>query len=136
MPSCDDCGVAFESVYDLARHMNKLCPENNDLKRKREIEDEGIPSKKPRVNEIDIEGGEDMAFIKLAELAREANADIWEEKVDKYMDVAIRKYKPMLESYLDEAIDNETNNDGSDSKYIGDDEVEEEGDEDDESSTI
>ncbi|VDH96282.1 Hypothetical predicted protein [Mytilus galloprovincialis] len=86
MPSCDDCGVVFESVPDLARHMNKWCPENNDLKRKREFEDEDIPSKKSRVNEIDIEDGEDMAFIKLAELAREANADIWEEKVDKYMD--------------------------------------------------
>ncbi|CAG2258132.1 unnamed protein product [Mytilus edulis] len=205
MPSCDDCGVVFESVPDLARHMNKWCPENNDLKRKREIEDEDIPSKKPRVNKIDIEGGEDMAFITLAELAREANADIWEEKVDKYMDgdmnedhaiskanrklkdedmgqflsrysslieyllqlqngklhgkvmkmitelvndgmdtvkaikVAIRKYKPMLESYLDEAIENETNNDGSESENsIDDDEEEEEDeeDEDDESSTI
>ncbi|VDI51056.1 Hypothetical predicted protein [Mytilus galloprovincialis] len=66
MPSCDDCGVVFESVPDLARHMNKWCPENNDLKRKREIEDEDIPSKKPRVNEIDIEGGEDMAFYKIS----------------------------------------------------------------------
>ena len=190
--------VVFESVPDLARHMNKWCPENNDLKRKREIEDEDIPSKKSRVNEIDIEGGEDMAFIKLAELAREANADIWEEKVDKYMDgdmnedhaiskanrklkdddmgqflsrysslveyllqlqngklhgkvmkmitelvndgmdtvkavkVAIRKYKPMLESYLDEAIENETNYDGSESENSIDDDEEEEEEEEEE----
>ncbi|CAG2229235.1 unnamed protein product [Mytilus edulis] len=85
VPSCDDCGVVFESVSYLAclvRHKNKWCPENNHLKRSREIEDEDILSKKPSVNEIDI-GGEDMAFIKLAELAREANTDIWEEKVDK-----------------------------------------------------
>ncbi|CAG2214065.1 unnamed protein product [Mytilus edulis] len=176
MPSCDDCGVVFESVPDLARHMNRWCPENNDLKRKRGNEDEDIPSKKPRVNEIDIEDGEDTAFIKLAELAREANEDVWKEKLDKYIDgnmsedharrkanrklkdedidqflsrysslvqyllqlqngkihdkvmnkitelvnddmdyekaikVAIRKYKPQLEIYLDEVIDNETNN--------------------------
>ena len=85
MSSCDDCGVFFESVPDLARHMNRWCPENNDLKRKRGNEDEDIPSKKPRVNEIDIKDGEDTAFIKLAEL-REANEDVWKEKLDKYMD--------------------------------------------------
>jgi uncharacterized C2H2 Zn-finger protein len=36
MPSCDDCGLIFENISDLARHMNRWCPENNDLKRKRE----------------------------------------------------------------------------------------------------
>jgi hypothetical protein len=33
----------FENIPDLARHMNRWCPENNDLKRKRdEDEDENI----------------------------------------------------------------------------------------------
>ncbi|CAG2192739.1 unnamed protein product [Mytilus edulis] len=85
MPSCDDCGVVFESVPDLARHINRWCPENNDLKRKRGNEDEDIPPKKSRVNEIDIKDGEDTAFIKLAKL-REANEDLWKEKLDKYID--------------------------------------------------
>ena len=40
MPSCDDCGLMFENIPDLARLMNKWCPENNDLKRKREDEQE------------------------------------------------------------------------------------------------
>ncbi|VDI12736.1 Hypothetical predicted protein [Mytilus galloprovincialis] len=81
MPSCDDCGVVLESVPDLARHMNRWCPENNDLKRKRGNEDEDIPSKKSRVNENNIEDEEDTAFIKLAGLAREANEDLWKEKL-------------------------------------------------------
>ncbi|CAG2217093.1 unnamed protein product [Mytilus edulis] len=91
MPSCDDCGVVFESVPDLARHINKWCPENNDLKRKREKEDEDIPLKKSRVDEIDTEEGEDMAFVKLAELAREANEGVWEEKVNKYINGNMNK---------------------------------------------
>ncbi|VDI47517.1 Hypothetical predicted protein [Mytilus galloprovincialis] len=58
---------------------------------------------------------------------------------EKAIKIAIRKYKPMLESFLDEAIDNETNIDGSESENSIDDdeeEEEEEEDEDDESSTI
>jgi hypothetical protein len=79
MPSCDDCGLMFENISDLARHMNRWCPENNDLKRKREDdEDEYKQPKKSRLEEQTIidEGG-DIAFMKLAELAREANEDKW-----------------------------------------------------------
>jgi hypothetical protein len=46
MPSCDDCGLMFENILDLARHMNRWCPENNDLKGKRDDdEDDNIPWK-------------------------------------------------------------------------------------------
>lgn len=40
MPSCarDDCGLVFESIQDLARDMNRWCPETTDLKRKRNNE--------------------------------------------------------------------------------------------------
>ena len=87
MPSCDDCGLMFESIPDLARHMNKWCPENNDLKQKRDDdEDDNIPSKKSRLEEQTIiDEGRDIAFTKLATLAREANEDKWESKVDKYV---------------------------------------------------
>jgi uncharacterized C2H2 Zn-finger protein len=36
MPSCDGCGLMFKNIPDLARHMNRWCPENNDVNRKRE----------------------------------------------------------------------------------------------------
>jgi len=175
MPSCDDCGLLFENIPDLARHMHRWCPETNELKRQRDDnEDDYIPSKKSRLEEqTTIDEGEDVAFTQLAELAREQNEDKWESKVDKYikdgqteeearlkanrklkdedldqmmfryhsliqyilqlkngslhlkvmkmvddliqdgMDynkaikIAIRKYKHMLENYLDEVIDNE-----------------------------
>ena len=86
MPSCDECGLMFENVHDLARHMNRWCPENSDLKRKRDDDqDDYIPSKKSRLEEqTTIDEGEDIAFTKLAELAREENEDKRESKVDKY----------------------------------------------------
>ena len=197
MPSCDDCGLMFENIPELARHMNRCYPENNDLKRKREDdEDDYKESKKSRLDEQTIiDEGEDVAFTKLAELAREANADKWESKVDKYVNdclteeearlktnqklngvhldqfmsrygtliayvlqlmngklhskvmkvvddlledvmdykkgikVAIRKYKHMLENYLDEVIDNENSDeddDASDDDDHDDDDDEEE----------
>lgn len=52
MLSCDDCGLMFENISDLARHMNKWCPENNVLRRKREDdEDDHKQSKKTRLEE-------------------------------------------------------------------------------------
>jgi hypothetical protein len=72
---------------DLARHMNRWCADNKDLKRKRDDdEDDNIPSKKSRFEEQTIiDEGEDVAFTKLVELAREASEDKWESKVDKYV---------------------------------------------------
>ena len=80
MLSCDDCGLMFENISDLVRHMNRWCPENNDLKRKREDdEDDYKQSRKSRLEEQTIiDEGEDIAFTKLAELAREASEDKWE----------------------------------------------------------
>ena len=28
MPACDDCGLMFENISDLGKHMNRWCPEN------------------------------------------------------------------------------------------------------------
>jgi uncharacterized C2H2 Zn-finger protein len=63
MSSCGDCGLMFENTSDLARHMNRWCPENNDLKRKREDdEDDYNQSKKSRLeDQTIIDEGEDIA---------------------------------------------------------------------------
>lgn len=45
LPSCDDCGLVFENVHDLQRHVKKWCPENVLPKRKRE--DEEMEEDKP-----------------------------------------------------------------------------------------
>jgi uncharacterized protein YnzC (UPF0291/DUF896 family) len=78
--------------------MNRWCPEINDLKRKREDdEDEFKESKKARLEEQTIiDEGEDIAFTKLAELAREANEDKWESKVDKYVNDGLTEEEARL----------------------------------------
>lgn len=48
MPSCDDCGIVFENMHDLQRHVKKWCPINVSLKRKRddeEMEEDQPPQK-------------------------------------------------------------------------------------------
>jgi uncharacterized C2H2 Zn-finger protein len=40
MPACDDCGIVFENVLDLQRHVTKWCPEREELV-KRPREDDG-----------------------------------------------------------------------------------------------
>ncbi|CAG2253719.1 unnamed protein product [Mytilus edulis] len=119
--SNDVCELFVEGSHH--RNLSVACIMQNAFSKEKEsrtMSINSIPSKKPRVNEIDIEGGEDMAFIKLAELAREANADIWEEKVDKYMngdlneDHACHNYKRTFHRTIDMApakdtISKETN---------------------------
>ena len=78
--------------------MNRWCPEINDLKRKREDdEDDFRESKKARLEEQTIiDEGEDIALTKLAELAREANEDKWESKVDKYVNDGLTEEEARL----------------------------------------
>jgi len=70
------------------------------LKRKRDDdEDDNIPSKKSRLEEQTIiDEGEDVAFTKFAELAREANEDKWESKVDKYVNDGLTEEEARLKA--------------------------------------
>lgn len=40
MPSCDYCGLLFENMHDLHRHVKRWCPESFPLKRKRDDEND------------------------------------------------------------------------------------------------
>jgi hypothetical protein len=84
MPFCDECGLMFENVSDLMRHVKRWSPENNDLKRKREDDNDGIPFKRSKID-AQIEDDEDIACNKLAISAREETEDQWEAKVGKYL---------------------------------------------------
>jgi hypothetical protein len=90
----------FENIPDLATHMNRRCPENNDLKRKREDdEDDYRESKKSRLDEQTIiDEGEDVVFTELTELVREANEDKWESKVDKYVNDGLNEEEARLKA--------------------------------------
>jgi len=62
MPSCDDCGLMFETMHDLQRHIKQWCPENKSLKRKRDEDDEDIPDKKSKFEWIPYESEEEELF--------------------------------------------------------------------------
>lgn len=75
MPSCDDCGLVFENMHDLQRHIKTWCPENVSLKRKRddkEIEEDQPPKKwilfEPEEKEEDKENQEDDVFNHLMKI--------------------------------------------------------------------
>lgn len=91
MPSCDDCGIVFENMHDLQRHVKKWCYENVSLKRKRndeEMEEDQPPQKwipfEPEEKE-DKESQEDDVFNHLMKMAKEDNKKLWDQKYDKYI---------------------------------------------------
>ena len=47
MPFCDDCGLVFENIHDLQRHVKKWCPEREELVVKRPREDGGDNDESP-----------------------------------------------------------------------------------------
>lgn len=92
MPSCDDCGIVFENMHDLQRHIKTWCPENLSLKRKRddkEIQEDQPPQKwipfEPEEKEEDKENQEDDVFNHLMKMAKEDNEKLWDRKYDKYI---------------------------------------------------
>lgn len=52
--SCDDCGIVFENLHDLQKHIKTCCPEQNQLKGKQPeaLSEEIEPSKKNKVRTI------------------------------------------------------------------------------------
>lgn len=84
MPSCDDCGIVFENMHDLQRHIKTWCPKNDSLKRKRdgkEIEEDQPPKKwipfEPEEKEEEKENQEDDVFNHLMKMAKEDNEKLY-----------------------------------------------------------
>lgn len=92
MPSCDDCGILFENIHDLQRHIKTWCHENVPLKRKRddeEMEEDQPPQKwilfePEEKEEDDKENQEDDVLNHLMKMAKEDNEKLWDRKYDKY----------------------------------------------------
>lgn len=96
MQSCDDCGLVFENMHDLQRHVKKWCPENEDrpLKKNRDIDED---EDQPRTNKwisldhpdsVDDEGEshEHEVVDVMMDRARDRNEDNWNKKYEKYID--------------------------------------------------
>lgn len=98
MSSCDDCGIVFENMHDLQRHIKTWCPENVPLKRKRdneEIEEDPPPKKwipfEPKEKEEDKENQEDTVFNHHMKMAKEDNEKLWDRKYDKYIKTCLSR---------------------------------------------
>ena len=88
MPSCDDCGLIFENMHDLQRHIKTWCPENGSIKRKREEEGEDIEDQPP-TKKIEPEGYHDdrehEVFDVFMERVKQNNEEKWNQKFEKYI---------------------------------------------------
>ena len=97
MQSCDHCGLVFENIHDLQRHITRWCLENEDLplKRRNISEDEVYPAKIRK-----YESEENKVYKVLMNKAQTQNESEWDEKVQKYRD------KGMSEEEAKEKTDN------------------------------
>ena len=90
--ACDDCGLLFENVHDLQRHVKNWCPEKEDLtlKRKLPVEEttKEIPPKRQRTDQMTDKKYNDQeaaAYKTLLKRAKKMNKDDWGEKYDEYI---------------------------------------------------
>lgn len=94
MPSCDDCGLVFENMHDLQRHVKRWCPENE--KRRDDVEMEEDQSDwtpiKPEKKE-DEDDREHDVINALMDTAREKNETEWNQKYNKYIKEGLTREK-------------------------------------------
>ena len=95
MPSCDDCGLMFDSLHDVQRHVKKWCPENESSKRKRE--DNEVPVEKS-TDSINSKEDESHAFDIIARQAIKETKDEWNTKRRKYMDNGLEEKEAKLKA--------------------------------------
>ena len=76
MVSCDECGLMFENIHDLQRHVKNWCPET-------------VPAKKAKIEPVVdtplTSDAEWPVFYDLMSDAREEHEDEWQKKVEKYI---------------------------------------------------
>jgi len=96
MPSCNDCGVMFENMHDLQRHVKMWCPENQLNGRwmlmsipakKRWLSIQSSPSLESDDDDQDSddESEEDIYFERIVKKARDNNEDERNKKREKYI---------------------------------------------------
>ena len=78
MSSCDHCGLLFENIHDLQRHIKRWCPEEHSLKRKRTDDESPVKNQK-------YESEEGQVFNILMNKARTENESEWIDKYEKYL---------------------------------------------------
>ncbi|KAL4234888.1 hypothetical protein ACF0H5_006530 [Mactra antiquata] len=81
---CDDCGLLFDSIHDVQRHVKNWCQRNGHNKRK--IEDTNEPVlKRMRLQESDEEDDNDEGFVNLWKTAKSRGDDKCNQLYDQYL---------------------------------------------------
>lgn len=113
MPSCDDCGLVFDNIHDVQRHIKEnWCPAQQ--KRRRESDDEEPESPKKTKwlslsdvydsdtisdkddDDVDIEDND--AYQKMYTNAQNQNDNIWEKKANKYVEEGMTEKEARLQA--------------------------------------
>ena len=83
MVSCDQCGLMFEDIHDLQRHIQNWCPEVPTKRAKLECVDEKAVVEQPQpVNPLTTEA-ELPIFEEMWSDVEKTNNKLWQRKVDK-----------------------------------------------------
>ena len=96
MPFCDDCGLVFENIHSLQKHVKNWCRESN--KRKQGNDEFTYESpKKPKLDDVewmrlesddsmdsDVKSKEKNVFYQLINKVRIRNEKEWDQKYGKY----------------------------------------------------
>ena len=81
MVSCDQCGIMFEDLHDLQRHIQNWCPENPAKRARIEVEKEPEESVKVTyTTEAEL-----PIFEEIWVSAEKANNKLWRQKLDQYV---------------------------------------------------
>ena len=81
MVSCDQCGIMFEDLHDLQRHIQNWCPENPAKRARIEVEKEPEESVKVTyTTEAEL-----PIFEEIWVSAEKANNKLWRQKFDQYV---------------------------------------------------
>jgi hypothetical protein len=96
--SCDDCGVMFENVHDLQRHVKRSCPEKMvDEQEKDNTDDMNIPHKWETSHNIGP--NEDIHDnVGFQRLRRRTGQDVWDDQ-EEYVQSKLKEY---IEKGMDE----------------------------------
>ena len=100
MVSCDQCGIMFEDLHDLQRHIQNWCPENPAKRARIEIEKEPEePVKVAYTTEVEL-----PIFEEIWVNAEKANNKLWRQKFDQFVQ------QGMLEEEAEEKADEQFEN--------------------------
>ena len=87
MTSCDDCGLMFENVHDLQRHVKKWCPETHMISpAAKDINMEQTQGEPMDTLENDLVPDAELpVYQRIMRQVEDENETIWKNKVSKYM---------------------------------------------------